>query len=54
MRTDCGSEIAVLLRTRIISQDPWTDVDWKFQDLHIDVLYVPVYVKFYINDVGLL
>ena len=26
-RADCGSEIAFLLRTRIVGQYPWTDVD---------------------------
>ena len=37
MQTDCGSEIAVLLWTRVTGQDPWTDVDWKFQDPHVEI-----------------
>ena len=47
-RGQTNSDIAVLLRMWVIGQDPWMDVDWKFQD-HWNAVYASVYVKFYIN-----
>jgi len=34
-QTDSGSNISLLLRTRIFNQILQTDADLKFQDLHI-------------------